>query len=540
MSSDEQQAAPVDDELEPSLFQAVRADDAVQVAALVAAGADLTTQLPPFGWTALHIAAGEGKMNATAALLDAGAEVDSRANDGETPLHLAAQAGSDEEIRLLVDRRADVEARSNEGETPLHVAVQHIGSRSPQHIDTLLSLRADPGVKDSDGRDAFEHARILTNRGEEISAVLAAGSQRADGGDAAAAAEAWAGRAAAARQARGGAAAEFDGALKAACKKGEAECVRQLLRWSPDPAGSAMRALVPAAAGGNVEVAEALVAVGADIRCSVPDEASGSTPLIAAADENMSKMVRWLLNQKADPLAASRDGATALMAAAMRGSTEITTMLLASGADTEQRANGGWTALMVACQAGRLDVARVLLDAKANLETANADGATARALASAGSHTELIKLLDTRARLTARRAKTAQKGGGQVISVTEESKKDDTRDLEALLAALGEPNTKAAKKAAKAKEEAAKANEEAAKVAPAAAAPKAATAPKAAAAAPAPKAKSRAKSDQRKRTPEEAAKVKALQERSKELGKQRAIIDAEDAEVLRQLAELGA
>lgn len=521
------------DEEETPLFKAVHADDASQVAAAVAAGADLAAQSQPFGWTALHFAAGHGKLAATVALLEASADANSRASDGETPLHLAAQAGEEQEIRLLVQRGADVAAVSRDGETALHVGVQHIGSKSLNHLAALLELRADPMAQDSEGRNVFEHAQTMTNRAEELQALLGGNGDQRNGGAAAATA---------AHPMRN-AATELDAPLKAACRKGQVDIIRSLLRWTTDPMGVAARAMVAAAASGSIEAVEALVVAGADVRTAPPDEASGTTPLIAAADENATKMVRWLLVHNADPRAASRDGATALMAASMRGSTESAAAILEARADTEQQANGGWTALMLASQSGRVDVARLLLDARAQMETTNGDGSTARVLAAAGGHGEVVKLLDTRQKLTQRRAKAAQKGD-PVEGPTEAAVQEDTRDLEDLLASLGEPNSKKGRKKPTAAATAAAAPAAAAKAAApakaAAAAPAPAPSVKAAAAVEAPAgAKAKAKS-RAKRTPEEAAKVKTLQQRLAELAKKRAEIVAEEAEVSRQLAELGA
>ena len=51
-------------------------------------------------------------------LLDAGADVMARDEDGWTPLHYAAKYGSPEVIQPLLDAGADSKAKNEEGKTP--------------------------------------------------------------------------------------------------------------------------------------------------------------------------------------------------------------------------------------------------------------------------------------------------------------------------------------------------------------------------------------------------------------------------------------
>mmetsp|Transcript_6485 Transcript_6485/g.15317 ORF Transcript_6485/g.15317 Transcript_6485/m.15317 type:complete len:96 (-) Transcript_6485:1645-1932(-) len=59
-----------------------------------------------------------GCHKSTRLLLEAGADVDAKANDGSTPLHMASLSGCFESSRLLLDAGADADAkRTNDGST---------------------------------------------------------------------------------------------------------------------------------------------------------------------------------------------------------------------------------------------------------------------------------------------------------------------------------------------------------------------------------------------------------------------------------------
>jgi len=95
-------------------------------------------------------------------------------------------------------------------------------------------------------------------------------------------------------------------------------------------------------------------------------DAHGLTPLVAAASEGDTALVKSLLAQGAGVNATAADGRTALIAAAQSGKIEIVATLIAAGAHLDWSARGEGTALNVAENTGQVQVAALLLEAGAH------------------------------------------------------------------------------------------------------------------------------------------------------------------------------
>uniref|UniRef100_A0A1D1YFZ8 Protein cfxQ n=1 Tax=Anthurium amnicola TaxID=1678845 RepID=A0A1D1YFZ8_9ARAE len=112
--------------------------------------------------TPLHVAAGYNHIGSVRLLLDwkgsEKVELEARNMYGETPLHMAAKNGCNEAARLLLDRGAFVEARANNGMTPLHLAVWHsLRVEDSSTVSTLLDYNADCSVVDNEGMTPLNH-----------------------------------------------------------------------------------------------------------------------------------------------------------------------------------------------------------------------------------------------------------------------------------------------------------------------------------------------------------------------------------------------
>jgi ankyrin repeat protein len=121
---------------------------------LIEEGADVTAKADD-GWTALHLAAQNGHDAAIELLLERGADVAAKDNDGWTALHLAAQNGHETVVQLLLEKETDVTVKDNSGETALHLAALN-GNEAM--IKLLLETGADVAAKDNDGWTALHYA----------------------------------------------------------------------------------------------------------------------------------------------------------------------------------------------------------------------------------------------------------------------------------------------------------------------------------------------------------------------------------------------
>lgn len=121
------------------------------------------------GWTPLHLAAFFGHPDLAKALLDQGAQVDSRSTNAmkNTPLHAAAAGGYTELVELLAKRGADVNARQDGGWTALHSAAQ-AGNRKMTEV--LLANGADVSARAANNQSALDLA--LSKGHHEVAALL--------------------------------------------------------------------------------------------------------------------------------------------------------------------------------------------------------------------------------------------------------------------------------------------------------------------------------------------------------------------------------
>jgi peptidoglycan/LPS O-acetylase OafA/YrhL len=102
-----------------TLIGAIRTGDRAAVEQRVKDGADINSADTVLGVTPLNWASLRGDVGVAALLIQQGAKVNGRNQDGATPLHSAAFLGHAEVAELLIAKGADLQSRTHDGETPL-------------------------------------------------------------------------------------------------------------------------------------------------------------------------------------------------------------------------------------------------------------------------------------------------------------------------------------------------------------------------------------------------------------------------------------
>jgi ankyrin repeat protein len=142
---------------ELDLFEAAALGRVGRVDEMVQADPETVRSTAPDGFTALHLAAFFGQLEATAVLLGHGAAPDVvAANPSRVrPLHSAAAGGHAAIVGLLLERGADPDARQLGGYVPLHASAA-LGD--VVSVRLLLEHGADRALRTDDGRVAADLA----------------------------------------------------------------------------------------------------------------------------------------------------------------------------------------------------------------------------------------------------------------------------------------------------------------------------------------------------------------------------------------------
>jgi uncharacterized protein len=150
-----------------NFLKAVRDRNGAEAQKLLGKGSPtlIDTQDGSTGERGVHIVVRERDMSWLGFLIQKGARIDLKDNQGNTPLMVAARIGNVDAARLLIARGANLNAANSLGETPLIMAVQR---RDPAMTRLLLTQGADPSRRDTtSGMSARDYA-VRDGRSEAI------------------------------------------------------------------------------------------------------------------------------------------------------------------------------------------------------------------------------------------------------------------------------------------------------------------------------------------------------------------------------------
>ena len=259
---------------EDGLWHAARTGDLPAMKRYIAEGADVNApdenlNITPLAWSVLH-----GQTEAARLLIENGADVNIKDDDGSIPLHGAVVFGRADVAKLLIENGANLQARNNDGGTPADAL--HLDWRTTTFIGGLVGVEVEKNV------DVMQSGR------NEIAKLF--GVKEFNSKD-----------------------IPSTQNLSEAVFTGDLAAVKQALTDGADPSamdpqsGSTM--LATAALMGHTEIVELLLEHGADVNTKSRD---GGTALHAAAFLGRIETVKFLLEKGADANLRSNIGGTAM------------------------------------------------------------------------------------------------------------------------------------------------------------------------------------------------------------------------------------
>jgi ankyrin repeat protein len=320
------------------IHEAIKKGDLAAVKEILAARPASVGALDERGYTPLHVAAREGRVEIASVLIEKGALLEAKDPGGFTPLFLATLGKKADTVLFLLDKGADPNAETRFQTTPLFTAaesgdpevvrlltgkgaeVNHVSPifGSPLHraaymdfpevAKTLLDAGADLSVTDQRGQTPLHQAaqlgrvtiaRLFVERGADLNAL----------------------------------------------DRGRKTPLHWAIRYGTDRSG----------ANNSSELGFLLMGKGARVDRA---DADGETPLLAAVKQGYTDLAGAILRRGGDLRACEpKTGRTLLHLAALRGYGDMAELLLARGVDASARDSAGRTAFDYAREHGNPTVA---------------------------------------------------------------------------------------------------------------------------------------------------------------------------------------
>lgn len=141
-------------------FVAAGMGEVGQMIGFIREAGDNSNMTDTFQNTPLHWAAIGGQPESVEALVQRGAKVDAKNDQGRTPLMLAVLGPKFDTVKALLDAKASVKVMDATGNTPLHHA---IGGSQANIVALLLMKGADPNALNSRRQTPATMAKLSPN-----------------------------------------------------------------------------------------------------------------------------------------------------------------------------------------------------------------------------------------------------------------------------------------------------------------------------------------------------------------------------------------
>lgn len=362
--------------------------------------------------SAVHSAAGSGRLEMLQLLVEKGANLHAENEDGTTALHIAASNGRESVVNLLLKNGADIHKESKEYGTPLMAAAQNsnvnvaklllekgadvngVGGRyhtalqaaslmgNQGMVELLLEHNANPNLAGGEFGNALFAAISDCDR-ETVTLLLDAGADpnaREDGNDTPLQMAAWQGLGGIVELLlKKGAKVNDTGnkhgsALNAAIEGGDLDSVEVLLKYGANPNLQVSGKDAPvqiAARKGLLGILTALVAKGADLTVKDQDNRSILTHAILWNSDNV---IEYLLEREDTDFNEKDAAEYSPLIVAVRQGSEFVKALLEKKADPDSQDSEGKTPLIHAVILDYQSVVETLLENKANPTVLDARG----------------------------------------------------------------------------------------------------------------------------------------------------------------------
>ncbi|XP_061183568.1 uncharacterized protein LOC133191852 [Saccostrea echinata] len=259
----------------------------------------------------LHVAAVYGSHDTMQSLIENGANVNEKTEDGFTVYHRAARNPDDGALRALLKSKPDINSiKSATGSLPIHEAIRCGGESATRQLHWSGSDIKD-NYKMDDGRSMLAAATGVGIEGIVRTITNAMTKPKPEGCQ-----DNWP-------------------ALHTACAFGNLELVKTLLERDIPVNAKGLggwTALHFAVLFNQQRIISMLLDKNADVNCQAEDK---KTPLHIAAENGYWHLVDFLLDKKATPENTTKEGDFAITSAALNGHIEIVKNLIEEGIELE-------------------------------------------------------------------------------------------------------------------------------------------------------------------------------------------------------------